>query len=43
MGMLPGLAHPEDFIELTPVYDIACTKAYPDLADKMAMKIGGIL
>jgi serine/threonine-protein kinase HipA len=29
------------FIKLTPVYDLLCTKAYPDLADKMAMKIGG--
>jgi serine/threonine-protein kinase HipA len=41
MDMLLGLTHAEDFIELTPVYDVACTRAYPDLADKMAMKIGG--
>jgi serine/threonine-protein kinase HipA len=30
-----------NFIKLTPVYDLLCTRAYPDLADKMAMKIGG--
>lgn len=30
-----------NFIKMTPVYDLLCTRAYPDLADKMAMKIGG--
>jgi serine/threonine-protein kinase HipA len=38
---LPGLTYAEDFIELTPVYDVVCTRAYKDLAEKMAMKIGG--
>lgn len=41
VGMLLGLTHPEDFVELTPVYDVVCTRAYPDLTEKMAMKIGG--
>jgi serine/threonine-protein kinase HipA len=36
-----ALTDAEDFIELTPVYDVICTRAYPDLAEKMAMKIGG--
>jgi serine/threonine-protein kinase HipA len=36
-----GQTDTEDFIELTPVYDVVCTRAYPDLAEKMAMKIGG--
>jgi serine/threonine-protein kinase HipA len=31
----------DNFIELTPVYDVVCTRAYPDLTEKMAMKIGG--
>lgn len=26
---------------LAPLYDLVCTQAYPDLADEMAMKIGG--
>jgi serine/threonine-protein kinase HipA len=28
-------------VRLAPLYDLVCTQAYPDLADKMAMKIGG--
>jgi len=26
---------------LAPLYDLVCTRAYPDLSDEMAMKIGG--
>ncbi len=36
-----GLTYAEDFIELTPVYDVICTRVYDQLANKMAMKIGG--
>lgn len=39
-GTFSGV-YTDDFIELTPVYDVICTRAYPDLAEKMAMKIGG--
>lgn len=28
-------------IELAPAYDIMCSQVYPELSDKMAMKIGG--
>ncbi len=31
----------EDFVELTPVYDVVCTRVYKDLSPTMAMKIGG--
>jgi serine/threonine-protein kinase HipA len=28
-------------VTLTPVYDVVCTRAYDELAQRMAMKIGG--
>ena len=28
-------------IKLAPAYDILCSEVYPELSDKMAMKIGG--
>ncbi len=31
----------EDAIRLAPLYDLVCTGAYPDIANSMAMKIGG--
>ena len=31
----------DDGARLAPLYDLVCTRAYPDLADEMAMKIGG--
>ena len=30
-----------DGIRLAPLYDLVCTSAYPDIANTMAMKIGG--
>lgn len=45
-----GDAHAKNFsiihsgdgrVSLSPAYDIVCTRLYSDLADKMAMKIGG--
>jgi serine/threonine-protein kinase HipA len=35
-----SLVHHSDGIKLSPFYDILCTRAYPELASKMAMKIG---
>jgi serine/threonine-protein kinase HipA len=34
------LHHSTSNIRLTPFYDMICTRAYPDLTSKMAMKIG---
>jgi serine/threonine-protein kinase HipA len=34
------LHHTPSNIQLAPFYDIVCTRAYPDLSSKMAMKIG---
>lgn len=34
------LLQDEKTIRLTPVYDVSCTRAYPELTQKMAMKIG---
>lgn len=35
------LHHENGNIEFAPAYDIMCSEVYPDLSDKMAMKIGG--
>lgn len=32
---------PDRSIRLAPLYDLVCTVYYPELTDKMAMKIGG--
>ena len=31
---------PEGTVKLTPLYDSVCTLAYPDLTQKLSMKIG---
>jgi serine/threonine-protein kinase HipA len=36
-----SLLYKENKPELAPAYDLLCTAVYPDLAKKMAMKIGG--
>lgn len=36
-----SLLYFEDKINLSPLYDILCTRIYPGISDKMAMKIGG--
>jgi serine/threonine-protein kinase HipA len=36
-----SLLHAPDGIRLAPFYDLLCTGAWPDLAEKLAMKIGG--
>jgi len=35
------LVMPDRSIRLAPLYDLVCTVYYPELTDKMAMKIGG--
>ncbi|HEY9899810.1 MAG TPA: type II toxin-antitoxin system HipA family toxin [Pantanalinema sp.] len=35
------LHQPNGRIALAPVYDVLCTRIYPDFIDRMAMKIGG--
>ena len=35
------LHHDSSQINLTPFYDLLCTRIYPNLSSKMAMKIGG--
>lgn len=36
-----SLLYKENKPELAPAYDLLCTSIYPNLSDKMAMKIGG--
>jgi serine/threonine-protein kinase HipA len=36
-----SLLYDKQYPTLAPLYDILCTAVYPDLSDKMAMKIGG--
>lgn len=35
------LHHEDGRIELAPVYDVVCTRFYPDIESRLAMKIGG--
>jgi serine/threonine-protein kinase HipA len=35
------LVMPDRSVRLAPLYDLVCTVYYPELTDKMAMKIGG--
>ena len=36
-----SLLHTPDGVRLAPFYDLLCTGAWPDLAERLAMKVGG--
>jgi serine/threonine-protein kinase HipA len=36
-----SVLHSPEGVRLAPFYDLLCTGAYPDLAEKLAMKVGG--